>query len=149
MSLTPKDRARRSADAMWASDGASQWIGMTLQEVDEGCAVLTLEVQRHHCNGHGICHGGITFALADSAFAFACNSRNQATVAQHNVISYTAPGRLGDVLTATAHEVSLTGRSGIYDVRVTNQEGGVIAEFRGMSRAIKGQLFDEDREENS
>jgi acyl-CoA thioesterase len=81
--------------------------------------------------------------LADSAFAFACNSRNQSTVAQHNVISYLAPGRVGDVLTATAREVSLNGRNGIYDVTVTNQDGTRIAEFRGFSRAITGRLFDE------
>jgi phenylacetic acid degradation protein PaaD len=107
------------------------------------CDVVLAAVAERHANGHGICHGGITFALADSAFAFACNSRNQSTVAQHNMISYLAPGRLGDVLTATATELSLTGRSGIYDVKVTNQNAIVIAEFRGFSRAIKGQLFEE------
>ena len=111
--------------------------------MDEGESVIELTVEQHHCNGHGICHGGVTFMLADSAFAFACNSRNQSTVAQHNMISFTAPGRLGDRLIASAREVSLTGRSGIYDVTVTNQQGQQIAEFRGMSRAIKGQLFDE------
>ena len=111
--------------------------------MDEGRAVLQMTVREDHANGHGICHGGITFALADSAFAFACNSRNQSTLAQHNMISYLAPGRLGDVLTATATEVSLTGRSGIYDVTITNQNGTKIAEFRGFSRAIKGQLFEE------
>lgn len=141
--MTPKERAEKSAAAMWAGDRASQSIGMSIVEMDEGRAVLQMTVREDHANGHGICHGGITFALADSAFAFACNSRNQSTVAQHNVISYLAPGRLGDVLTATATEVSLTGRSGIYDVKVTNQDGTKIAEFRGMSRAIKGQLFDE------
>ena len=141
--MTPKDRAERAAQAMWANDNASQWLGMEIDRVEEGRAVLRLTVDAHHCNGHGICHGGVIFSLADSAFAFACNSRNQATVAQHNVISYVAPGRLGDRLTATAREVSLTGRSGIYDVTVTNQDDAVIAEFRGMSRAIKGQLFEE------
>ncbi|MEQ9695377.1 hydroxyphenylacetyl-CoA thioesterase PaaI [Shimia sp. SDUM112013] len=141
--MTPKDRAEKSAAAMWAGDRASQDLGMTIVEVDEGRAVLQLTVAERHSNGHGICHGGITFSLADSAFAFACNSRNQSTVAQHNIISYLAPGRLGDVLTATATELSLTGRSGIYDVKVTNQDGTVIAEFRGFSRAIKGQLFEE------
>jgi len=84
--------------------------------------------------------------LADSTFAFACNSRNQTTVAQHNFISYLAPGQLGDRLTAVGHEVSQTGRSGIYDVSVTNQTGLVIAEFRGMSRQIRGQHFDEIKE---
>ena len=81
--------------------------------------------------------------LADSAFAFACNSRNQSTVAQSNSITFTAPGKLGDRLIARATEVSLTGRSGIYDVTVENQTGQMIAAFRGLSRAIKGQLFDE------
>ncbi|MEM9580716.1 MAG: hydroxyphenylacetyl-CoA thioesterase PaaI [Pseudomonadota bacterium] len=141
--MTPKDRAERSAAAMWASDRASPWAGMSAPDVDEGRAQMALQVQEHHCNGHGICHGGVIFMLADSAFAFACNSRNQATVAQHNTISFIAPGRLGDVLTADAREISLTGRSGITDVRVTNQDGAVIAEFRGASRAIKGQNFDE------
>lgn len=115
--------------------------GMTLVSVDEGKAVMTLTVQKHHCNGHGMCHGGITFSLADSCFAFACNSRNQSTVAQSNMITYTAPGQVADVLTATPQEVSLTGRRGIYDVRVSAQDGKTIAEMRGLSRAIKGQLF--------
>lgn len=142
--MTPKDRAARAAAAMWADDAASPWAGMSLDAVDEGTAALSLTVAAHHCNGHGICHGGVTFMLADSAFAFACNSRNVSTVAQHNLITYLAPGRMGDRLTAAAREVSLTGRSGIYDVTVTNQSGTIIAEFRGFSRAIGGTLFDED-----
>jgi len=105
--------------------------------------VLSLTVERHHLNGHDICHGAVTFALADSAFAFACNSRNQSTVAQHNTISYLAPAKLGDLLTAKAAEVSLTGRNGIYDVTVTNQHGTIIVQFRGCSRAVKGKIFDE------
>ncbi len=141
--MTPADRAAKSAAAMWANDRASQWVGMKLGEVDEATAALELVVEAHHCNGHDICHGGVIFTLADSAFAFACNSRNQATVAQHNMISFIAPAHQGDRLTATATEVSLTGRSGIYDVRVSNQDGKPIAEMRGMSRAIKGQLFTE------
>ncbi len=128
---------------MWSSDQASRWLGMRLVSVDVGTATLTLEVAAHHCNGHGICHGGITFALADSAFAFACNSRNQATVAQHNAITYIAPAQLGDTLTATARELSLTGRSGIYDIRVADQDDRTVAEMRGLSRAIKGRLFEE------
>ena len=142
--MTPKERANASAQSMWSTDGASQWLGMSIVSVDEGTAMLALDVEKHHCNGHGMCHGGITFALADSAFAFACNSRNAKTVAQHNVISYTAPAQAGDRLTATAREVSLTGRSGIYDVTVTNQDSKLIAEFRGFSRAIGGTLFDEN-----
>lgn len=142
--MTPKERAIRAASVMWAEDRASPWIGMRLDDVDEGTAVLSLTVQPEHVNGHEICHGGIIFSLADSAFAFACNSRNQSTVAQHNTISYLRPGKLGDTLTAHAREVSLAGRSGITDVTVTNQDGTVIAEFRGASRAIKGQLFSEE-----
>lgn len=141
--MTPKERAEKSAAAMWENDNASNWLGMELVDVSEGCATLRLKVQTHHTNGHGICHGGITFALADSAFAFACNSRNQATVAQHNVISYTAPAKINETLTATATEVSLNGRNGIYDVKVTDSTGKTVAEFRGFSRMIKGQHFQE------
>ncbi len=141
--MMPKERAEKSAAAMWANDNASVWLGMELVEVDEGTATLRLLIQKHHTNGHGNCHGGITFTLADSAFAFACNSRNQATVAQHNVISYTAPAKVDEVLTAIATEVSLNGRSGIYDVKVTNPEGITVAEFRGFSRTISGQHFQE------
>ena len=133
--------AQKIAAAMWANDHASQWLGFELIAVAEGTATLAMTVEQHHCNGHGMCHGGVTFSLADSAFAFACNSRNQATVAQHNAITYLMPGQLGDRLTAKAKEVSLKGRSGIYDVTVTNQTGSVIAEFRGHSRAIKGQVL--------
>ncbi|MFC3614120.1 hydroxyphenylacetyl-CoA thioesterase PaaI [Lutimaribacter marinistellae] len=142
--MTPQERAERSAQAMWAGDQASKWAGMEIIRVDEGEAVLEMTVEDHHCNGHAICHGGVIFMLADSAFAFACNSRNQSTVAQHNVVSFIAPGQKGDRLTATAREISLTGRSGIYDIQVTNQDGRQIAEMRGFSRAIKGGLFDEN-----
>lgn len=141
--MTPKERARKSAETMWNGDRASPWAGMQIDEVDEGRARLSLTVEPHHTNGHGMCHGGVIFMLADSAFAFACNSRNQSTVAQHNIITYIAPGKLGDRLTAHAREVSLAGRNGIYDVRVTNQNGETIAEFRGASRAIRGKLFEE------
>ena len=149
MTMTPQQRAEAVANAMWAQDGASKWVGMELVSIAEGRATMALDVAPQHCNGHGICHGGVTFTLADSAFAYACNSRNQSTVAQHNSITYTAPGRLGDRLTATATEVALTGRSGIYDVSVTNQDGIVIARFRGLSRAIKGQYMAEPEGEES
>ena len=142
--ITAQIRAERSAQAMWASDQASPWVGMTLDQVGPGLAVTSLTVQAHHTNGHGICHGGVIFTLADSAFAFACNSYNQLAVAQHNTISFINPGALGDHLTATATEVNVTGRSGIYDVRVTRADGTVIAEMRGCSRTVKGHHFDED-----
>ena len=141
--MTPKERAEKAAAAMWSGDEASKWFGMQIDEVDEGRAVLSMTVKPEHCNGHGTCHGGVSFSLADSAFAIACNSRNKATVGQHTFMSYLAPGRAGDRLTATAQELSLTGRSGIYDVKVTNQDGVTIAEFRGVSRTVNGQHFEE------
>ncbi|WP_435138352.1 hydroxyphenylacetyl-CoA thioesterase PaaI [Pseudopelagicola sp. nBUS_19] len=141
--MIPQERAKKSAAAMWTNDQMSRHFGMEITEIDEGIATLIMTVQSVHCNGHGVCHGGVTFTLADSAFAFACNSRNKSTVAQHNMISYITPGFEGDVLTAKAREIRLTGRNGIYDVQVTNQHGELIAEFRGFSRQIKGQLFDE------
>lgn len=137
------ERAARAAEAMWEGDAASKWLGMALVEVGPGRAVMTLTVAPHHCNGHGTCHGGVIFALADSVFAFACNSGNAATVAQHAHVSFTAPGRVGDVLRAEAREVSLRGRNGIYDVAVTGPGGAEVAQFRGMSRAVGGHLFEE------
>ena len=141
--MTPNERAKKSAEIIWHSDQATQWMGMRLVDIKEANATLELTVEKYHCNGHGSCHGGVIYSLADSAFAFACNSRNQSTVAQHNTITYLAPGRLNDCLRAHAKEVSLVGRSGIYDVEVTNQNGEIIAQFRGCSRTIKGQLFEE------
>ncbi len=143
MSLSPEEIARRSADAMWARDDATKWLGATLDSVGPGTAVTSMVVEKHHTNGHDICHGGYIFTLADSAFAFACNSYNQIVVAQSNVITFVAPGKLGDRLTARCQEVARFGRSGIYDVTVTDQDGRLIAEFRGNSRVIKGQHFEE------
>ena len=142
--ITPQIRAQRSAQVMWASDQASPWVGMRLDHVGPGQAEMSLTVQPHHTNGHGICHGGVIFSLADSAFAFACNSYNQLAVAQHNTISFIAPGALGDHLTARAVEVNVTGRSGVYDVKVTRADGTVIAEMCGFSRTVKGHHFDEE-----
>jgi acyl-CoA thioesterase len=144
MALSAEEIARRSAAAMWARDDASKWLGASLDAVGPGTARLSMTVEEHHTNGHDICHGGYIFTLADSAFAFACNSYNTLVVAQHNAITFIAPGRLGDRLVADAREVARFGRSGIYDVRVTNQAGALIAEFRGNSRVIEGRHFDED-----
>ena len=141
---TPDDRARRSAAVMWAGDAASKWMGFSLDEIAEGRAVMSVTVEAQHLNGHGICHGGLIFALADSAFAFACNSRNIRTVAQHNSISYLRPARLGDRLTAIAQEAALAGRSGVYDVAVKRENGEQVAVFRGASRAVGGHHFNED-----
>lgn len=143
MALSAEEIARRSAQAMWARDDASKWLGISLDDVGPGTARASFTVEKHHTNGHDICHGGYIFTLADSAFAFACNSYNRFAVAQHNVITYVAPGRLGDRLKAEAREVARFGRSGIYDVRVTDQSDRLIAEFRGASRDVEGQHFDE------
>ena len=142
--MSADERAKEVARAIWAKDSASKFLGMQIEEVIEGQAILSLEVQEHHCNGHRICHGGIIFSLADSAFAFACNSRNQSTVAHHNMISFVAPALAGDQLVATARETNLSGRNGIYDVQVVNQDGKTIAEMRGLSRAIKGTILDDE-----
>lgn len=124
---------------MWQDDRASQGLGMQIIEIGPGRATLRMTIQPHMVNGHGIAHGGFIFTLADSAFAFACNSHNDRTVAAQGSISFIRPGKLGDVLTARASEVSRSGRSGIYDVRVS-AEDTVIAEFRGHSRSIGGTL---------
>jgi acyl-CoA thioesterase len=131
----PQEIARLSAEAMWAQDRASRDLGMELLEVGPGAATIVMTVSDAMINGHDTAHGGFIFALADSAFAFACNSYGEATVAAHCSITYLRPGRRGDRLIAKAHEVSRVGRSGIYDVRVS-VEGQTVAEFRGHSRAL-------------
>ncbi len=139
--MDAQEIAERSAKAMWEDDQASKWFGMSLVKVEPGRARLQLTVQSEQCNGHGICHGGVTYALADSAFAFACNSYNERNVAQHNMASYLRPVFSGDVLMAEAREVSRSRRSGIYDITVTNQDGKKCLEMRGFSHRIDGTLF--------
>jgi acyl-CoA thioesterase len=136
----PQALAEACAAAMWADDTASQGLGMVLEAVGPGTARMAMTVRDGMVNGHGMCHGGFIFTLADSAFAFACNSRNAKCVAAQGNISFLRPARLGDRLTATAEERHLAGRSGIYDIGVTDQAGAVIAELRGHSRAI-GDVF--------
>lgn len=142
--MTPHERARTCADLLWSRDRASQSLGMVLTAIAPGTATLTMPVRDDMLNGHGTCHGGMIFALADSAFAFACNTYNALTVAQSNQITYLAPGNAGDTLTATATEVARQGRSGTYDVEVTGSGGQKIALFRGLSRTVQGQHFNED-----
>ncbi|MCY4151230.1 MAG: hydroxyphenylacetyl-CoA thioesterase PaaI [Aestuariivita sp.] len=142
--MIPQERAERSAEMMWQNDAASKWLGMTLELIKPGEAIVSLEVKAQHLNGHQRCHGGFIFALADSAFAFACNSYNQVTVAQSNQITYISPAKLGEMLTARAIETARTGRSGVYDVEVHGPDNRKIAVFRGQSRTIKGQHFEED-----
>ncbi len=143
MPISDQERAQRSAEALWANDDASRCLGLVIDRVAPGTATLSLTVEKRHTNGHDICHGGFIFTLADTAFAFACNSYNQSTVAQQNSITFVSPGKLGDTLTATAHEVQRSARSGVYDATVVNQDNVTIALFRGNCRTIKGQLFDE------
>jgi acyl-CoA thioesterase len=135
--LSPDDLARACAEAMWQEDDASKGLGMEIVEINQGQATLTMTVKPNMVNGQRIAHGGFIFTLADSAFAFACNTHNERTVAAQGNISFIRPGRLGDRLVATAREISRNGRSGIYDVRVTAGDV-VIAEFRGHSRTIGG-----------
>ena len=136
--MRPYELAEACAKQMWANDPASRDLGMELDRIEPGRATISMTVTRSMTNGHGTCHGGYIFTLADSAFAFACNTYNQITVAHQCSVTYLAPGHLGDRLTATAREISRQGRSGLYDVTITNQNGDPIAEFRGNSRTTKG-----------
>jgi acyl-CoA thioesterase len=142
--MTPQTRATKAAETMLAQDAASRGLGMQIATVAKGTATLTMRVRADMLNGHQICHGGYIFTLADSAFAFACNSYNRLTVAQQNQITYIAPGKAGELLTAVATETALSGRSGVYDVMVTGEDGRTVATMRGLSRTIKGQIFPED-----
>lgn len=136
-----QELAEACAAAMWAEERASRELGMVLERVAPGEAVLSMTVTETMTNGHGTTHGGFIFTLADSAFGYACNTRNQRTVAQHCSITFLAPSAAGDVLTAHAVERALAGRNGIYDITVTDQTGRRVAEFRGHSRTVKGTLL--------
>ena len=142
--MTPDQIARRSADVMWADDAASRALGMRIVEVGPGRAVLAMTVRDDMVNGHGIGHGGLTFTLADSAFAFACNSHNRRTVAAGAEIRFRAPTRLDDELVATAIERSREGRAGVCDVTVTVGDV-VVAEFVGRSKEIGGAIWEDVR----
>jgi acyl-CoA thioesterase len=141
---TPQDLkmlANAVGQAMFARDAASQFLGMNLIETRPGYARLGMRVLHTMLNGHQTCHGGFIFALADSAFAFACNSHNRVTVAAGAAIDFLAPGRLGDELTATAEERTRSKRTGLYDISVHNQKGECIAMFRGRSHQLDGQVI--------
>ena len=140
--LSPDDLARACADAMWKDDVASKGLGMKIVEVKAGQATLSMTIEPHMVNGQRIAHGGFIFTLADSAFAFACNSHNERVVAAQGSITFIRPGKLGDLLVAKAREVSRNGRSGIYDVKVAAGDV-VIAEFRGHSRSVGGTWLPE------
>ena len=135
--------ARAAAEVMWRDDNASKWLGMKVEEVRQGYARLSMAVTLSMVNGHNLCHGGLIFTLADSTFAFACNSHNQRAVAAGASIEFLAPAFLGDVLTAEGVEQALKGRTGVYDMKVSNQKGELIALFRGKSATIKGLLVED------
>ena len=135
--------AERVADSMYARDTASIALGIRIETVGPGRADMVMAVRPDMLNGHAICHGGFIFTLADSAFAYACNSYNLATVASGCSIDFLAPARAGDVLTARAHERSASGRTGVYDIEVVNQRGEKIALFRGKSYRINGHVIPE------
>ncbi len=137
----PDELAGRCAAAMWAQDRASQQLGMSPPVVGPGRASLTMRVREDMVNGQGNCHGGVLATLADSAFAFACNTYDEVTVAAGFDIVFVAPARLGDQLTATALERARFGRSGLYDVSITRADGELVAEFRGRSRSLGRPLL--------
>ena len=134
--------AEQAARAMYARDPASQALGMQLAEIGPGYARMTMAVRADMLNGHRICHGGYIFMLADSAFAFACNSYNFNTVGAACSIDYLAAAREGDLLSAVATEQALAGKSGVYDVKVARRDGGTVALFRGKSLRVAGHVTD-------
>jgi acyl-CoA thioesterase len=143
--MSPQDKARKVGETMFAVDTASKdTMGMELLACEPGRAVMRMPVQALHLNGHQICHGGFIFTLADSTFAFACNSHNKNAVAAGCSIEFLRPAHAGDVLTCEGVEQTLSGRHGIYDMRVSNQRGEVVAMFRGKSAVIAGTVFPED-----
>jgi acyl-CoA thioesterase len=142
MHSDPQALAELAGKAMYERDPASQKLGMTLDEIRPGYARMSMRVRDDMLNGHSTCHGGYIFMLADSAFAFACNSHNFVTVGAGCTIDYLAPGREGDLLTAEATEQALSGKTGVYDIVVTNQEGRKVALFRGKSHRISGHVIE-------
>jgi acyl-CoA thioesterase len=139
---TPDDLARRSAQTMYAEDRASQALGIEITDVGPGRAIATMPVTPTMVNGHGIAHGGYVFLLADTAFAFACNTYGEATVARAADIAFLAPVHEGDELVAVAEERTRSGRNGVYDVTVRRSGDEVVAEFRGHSRGLGRPLAD-------
>ena len=137
----PQELAQASAAAMYERDHAAHSLAIKIDQVAPGTAELSMKVRKDMVNGHDICHGGMIFCLADTAFAYSCNSYNRVTVASGCTIEFVRPGMLGDVLTARAVERSLSRRTGVYDVEVTNQDGKTIALFRGKSARLEGEVI--------
>ncbi len=140
MHSDPQALAELAGKTMYERDPASQALGMLLDEIRSGYARMSMRVRGDMLNGHATCHGGYIFMLADSAFAFACNSHNFNTVGAGCSIDYLAPGREGDVLVAEAVEQALQGKTGVYDIKVTNQDGRIVALFRGKSHRVSGMV---------
>lgn len=141
--LAPEDLARACAETMWRHDRTSPGLGMALVAIGPGHAVIEMTVRPEMANAHEACHGGFIFTLADSAFGYACNSFGQRAVSQLMQIAYLAPARVGDRLRAEARAVWRQGRGGLYDIRVSDQNGTPVAECRGHSRTVKGRSFEE------
>ena len=142
MHRTPQQLAEAAAAAMYARDRASLALGMKLLEVGPGAARMQMSIRADMVNVHDPCHGGLIFTLADSTFAYACNSHNKNAVAVTCIIEYMRPAYLGDVLSASGKEQGLEGRNGVYDIRVENQKGELVALFRGKSTQVKGEVAD-------
>jgi acyl-CoA thioesterase len=142
MEMSPQALAELAGKTMYERDPASQALGMTLDAIGPGHARMSMRVRPDMLNGHATCHGGYIFMLADSAFAFACNSHNFNTVGAGCTIDYLAPGREGDLLVAEAVEQALSGKTGVYDIVVSNQEGRKLALFRGKSHRVGGMVAD-------
>jgi acyl-CoA thioesterase len=137
--LDPQALSERVGAGMFAEDAASRGLGMRIEAMGPGYARLSMPVRAEMLNGFKICHGGFITTLADSAFAFACNSSNELTLAAGIVVDFVAPAEEGDLLSAEAREVVLTGRTGIYDVTVTNQKGQIVALLRGRAHRTKNK----------
>ena len=139
--MTENEIAKQCYETMWSKDRAAQDLGISVNVTEPGSAQASFKIRKSMVNGHELCHGGYIFTLADTAFAFACNTYNRVTVAASASIEFVRPARLGDTLVATATEVSRGGRTGIYDATVRNQDGEVVAIFRGRSYATREPVF--------
>jgi acyl-CoA thioesterase len=136
----PQATAEAVREQMYGRDRAAQALGITVEAIGPGSAVCRMGVREDMLNGHATCHGGLIFTLADTAFAYACNAANRATVALTCQVTFIAPARQGDVLRASAREQSRTGRTGVYDVEVRRADGAVVALFRGHAYEIRGAI---------
>ncbi|MDI9350354.1 MAG: hydroxyphenylacetyl-CoA thioesterase PaaI [Candidatus Symbiobacter sp.] len=141
----PQELAEACAAALFAHDQSSQAMGMKIEQIGPGTATLAMTIRADMINGHQTCHGGVLFHFGDSCFAFACNSRNQVNVALDCSIDFITPGRLGDHLRGVAREIHASGRTGLYEVVITNQHQHLVAVFRGKSYRIKGEVLDSHR----